>query len=85
MTQTLRDVEKNSIVRVLDVTPGHPISERLVELGFMAGESIEVIHEAPFSRDPIVVECAGTRIALRRSEAELIIVSPLDAQEGKKL
>lgn len=59
---------------VLDVSTGHPLSERLVELGFVAGEAIEIVHEAPLSRDPIVVVCAGTRIALRRDEADLILV-----------
>lgn len=84
MTRTLRDVQKNCVVGIVDVVSGHPLSERLVELGFMAGEKIQVIHEAPFSRDPIVVECGGTRIALRRAEAELVLVSLSEPGEGER-
>jgi ferrous iron transport protein A len=72
--KTLKYLGKNQVATVLDVSTGHPLSERLVELGFVAGEAIEIVHEAPLSRDPIVVVCAGTRIALRRDEADLILV-----------
>jgi len=74
MRKTLKELPRNTKARVVDVATGHAISVRLVELGFMAGEWVEVVHEAPLSRDPIVVECSGTRIALRRSEASLILV-----------
>ncbi len=74
MYKTLKYLGKNQVATVLDVSTGHPLSERLVELGFVAGEAIEIVHEAPLSRDPIVVVCAGTRIALRRDEADLILV-----------
>ncbi|MEN9528991.1 MAG: FeoA domain, partial [Pseudomonadota bacterium] len=50
--------------------------------GFVAGEAIEIVHEAPLSRDPIVVVCAGTRIALRRDEAELILIEEMPELKG---
>lgn len=82
MRKTLEELPRNKKARVVDVASGHAISMRLMELGFMAGEWVEVVHEAPLSRDPIVVECAGTRIALRRSEASLILVDDLPESSG---
>jgi len=82
VSKSLKFIEKNKIVSVLDVRTGHPLSERLVELGFVAGEAIEIVHEAPLSGDPIVVMCAGTRIALRRDEADLILIEEHKEAEG---
>ncbi|MEY4065432.1 MAG: hypothetical protein RIR26_1640 [Pseudomonadota bacterium] len=75
----LKDLKKNSAATILDVRSGHPLSERLLEMGLVAGERVEILHEAPLSRDPIVVFCCGTRLALRRNEAELVTVD-----EGEK-
>lgn len=74
MSKTLKDLVKYEKGIIRDVCAGHPLSERLLELGLMPGEPVELVHEAPVSRDPIVVHCAGTRLALRRSEAELVIL-----------
>ncbi len=82
LSKSLKYLDKNRVATVLDVSAGHPLSERLVELGFVAGEAIEIVHEAPLSRDPIVVVCAGTRIALRRDEAELILIEEMPELKG---
>lgn len=42
---------------------------RLMEFGFLEGAEIEVIHEAPFGRDPIAVRVRGALVALSRREA----------------
>lgn len=47
---------------------------RLLEMGLVEGSSVELVHEAPFGRDPIAVRARGTLIALRRAEANLIRV-----------
>ena len=73
--KTLKSARKGDVCRVVDVVSGHPLSERLLELGVQSGELVRIVHEAPFSGDPIVVDVCGTRLALRRSEAELIFVS----------
>lgn len=73
--KTLKLAKKGDVCRVVDVVSGHPLSDRLLELGVQSGELLAVVHEAPFSGDPIVVDVCGTRLALRRSEAELIFVS----------
>ncbi len=47
---------------------------RLLEMGFLEGESVQVVHESPFGGDPIAVRIRGSMIALRRSEANAIEV-----------
>jgi ferrous iron transport protein A len=48
---------------------------RLMQLGFLEGSEVELVEEAPFTRDPIVVKVRGTLIAIRRSEAQELELS----------
>jgi ferrous iron transport protein A len=50
------------------------LSARLLEMGLLEGASVEVVHEAPFGKDPIAVRIRGAVIALRRAEANWIEV-----------
>lgn len=50
------------------------IARRLGELGFVAGEPVEVVARGPFGADPILVQVGYTRFALRRSEAARVRV-----------
>lgn len=56
-----------------------PIARRLVELGFVAGEEIDVVAVAPISRDPIVARIGTARFALRRVEAQRIRIKSTGA------
>jgi len=50
------------------------IESRLLELGFVEGAEIKVLHEGPIGGDPIAVRINDTTIALRRREAMAILV-----------
>ncbi len=50
---------------------------RLQEFGIFAGSLIRITGCAP-SGCPIMLEAGGTRIGLRREQAALIKISPLD-------
>ena len=68
-------------IEVDDRTPGLPAKElesRLIELGFIEGAYVEVLHEGPFGHDPIAVRINNATIALRRREAMAGLVSCLD-------
>jgi ferrous iron transport protein A len=54
------------------------LESRLLELGFVEGADVEVLHEGPFGRDPIAVRINDTTIALRRREAMAILVVASD-------
>lgn len=50
------------------------VVERLMEFGFLPGENVVVLHQAPVSGDPIAVRVRGTTVALRRAEAAFVEV-----------
>ena len=52
----------------------HPLSQRLRDIGFVAGESVTVVARAPWGGDPVLVQVGGSRFALRRDEARMIVV-----------
>ena len=69
-------------IRAVQVrSAGHGLSaaeleRRLIELGFVEGARVEVLHQGLFGRDPIAVRVNETTVALRRREAAAILVEP---------
>ena len=55
------------------------LERRLLELGFIEGAQIEVLHEGLLGRDPIAVKVDDMRVALRRQEAASISIQRGDA------
>jgi Fe2+ transport system protein FeoA len=53
---------------------GSTVVRRLMELGFIAGERIEIIQEVRPGGDPIAVRIGTSIFALRRREAAAIMV-----------
>ena len=51
------------------------LESRLIELGFVEGAKVEVLHEGVIGRDPIAVRVENVTIAVRRREAMAIIVA----------
>lgn len=80
----LADVCRGDRGQVMAVSPemmtGVPESEReelerrLLEIGFVEGARIEVLHEGFIGRDPIAVRLDDMRVALRRREAQGVLV-----------
>lgn len=50
------------------------LEERLLRMGFAEDAAIEVRHEGLFGRDPMAVKVDGVILALRRREADTILV-----------
>lgn len=55
--------------------PGPELERRLIELGFIEGAEVELLHEGLFGRDPIAVRVSETTVALRRREARAVLVA----------
>jgi ferrous iron transport protein A len=53
----------------------HELETRLIELGFVEGARVEVLHEGVIGRDPIAVRVENVTIAVRRREAMAVIVA----------
>jgi ferrous iron transport protein A len=51
------------------------LESRLIELGFVEGAKVQVLHEGIVGRDPIAVRVENVTIAVRRREAMAIIVA----------
>jgi ferrous iron transport protein A len=64
--------------RVVSVSGQHPAARRLMEMGIVPGATISVVRAAPLG-DPLQVEISGSHLALRRTEARAISVTPLTA------
>ena len=82
MTKYLSDLKigESSIIfgfdtaRLEDQDFAVDLEDRLLEIGFEEGLSVEVLHQGPFGRDPIAVKVGTMTVALRRMEAEAIIL-----------
>jgi ferrous iron transport protein A len=55
--------------------PAEEQERRLIELGFVEGAAVELLHQGLFGGDPIAVRVADTTVALRRREAMAILVT----------
>ena len=64
-----------TVESVADVGPNDAIARRLRELGFVAGERVEVLAAGPVGAEPLLVQIGYTRFALRCSEAARVDVS----------
>lgn len=60
------------------------ISRRLMELGFVPGEPIEVVKEVWPGGDPMAVRIGASLFALRRREAASVLVSLSEAAADAK-
>lgn len=61
------------------------LARRLLELGFIPGTVVTMMHRAPLARDPISVTVRGMHIALRRAEAKLVRVNLISTHESERL
>lgn len=55
--------------------PAGELEQRLLELGFTEGATVEILHEGLLGGDPIAVRVDNATIAIRRREAMAILVS----------
>ena len=80
----LADVRRGDRGEVLAVSPVHmdgvtdaereELERRLLEIGFVEGAHVEVLHEGFIGRDPIAVRLDDMRVALRRREAQGVLI-----------
>lgn len=73
MEKLLSDVKPKQKVKILRITGKGVIKRKLLDMGVMPGEEIEVIRVAPLG-DPIEIRVKGYNLSLRKIEAEGIVV-----------
>lgn len=74
MATTLDQVLPGRTCQIASLKGAASLVQRLLELGMMEGEQVTVVSKAPLG-DPIEVECALTRLSLRKNEAAQILVN----------
>ena len=50
------------------------LERRLLEIGFVEGAHVAILHEGFIGRDPIAVRLDDMRVALRRREAQGVLI-----------
>jgi ferrous iron transport protein A len=75
--------ERGVVAAVRDTDPGmvsdverSTIGRRLLELGFVPGEPVEIVAAAWPGGDPLAVRVGASVFALRRREARAVLVEP---------
>ncbi|WP_251623880.1 ferrous iron transport protein B [Odoribacter lunatus] len=80
----LSDVPTGQDCVIVKVHGHGSFRNRIMEMGFVKGESVRVIKNAPL-RDPIEYEVMDSHVSLRRSEANLIEVMELAGEDAERV
>ena len=77
----LKTGERGVIVKV----QGHGgFRKRIIEMGFVKGKAVEVLHNAPL-QDPVLYKLMGYEVSLRRQEAEMIdVITEAEARQEQE-
>jgi ferrous iron transport protein A len=73
---TLDQLRPGQRGRVLSLQGDAALMQRLMELGVLEGEEVDVVGFAPLG-DPLEIRLGNARLSLRRAEAAGIEVHPL--------
>jgi ferrous iron transport protein A len=73
---------KGVVVQVGCGTEGADLERRLLEIGFVEGACVEILHTGPIGGDPLAVRIDDMRVALRRREADAVLIRPLQPGAG---
>lgn len=74
MPSTLATLPKNTLARIVEIRAAEEEKSRLLALGLMEGLELRVMHVGPFGGDPLAVEVEGHMLALRRADAQHILL-----------
>lgn len=75
---TLRQAQVNQRLRICSVDAQGELGRRIRDMGLMPGVEVTVVGKAPL-RDPVALRLKDFTLALRNSEADYIVVEPVEA------
>ena len=79
-SMTLADLAKGESRTVVSVRGEDAITRRLMEMGVIPGVAVRMVKSAPFG-DPLEIKVRGYSLALRRNEAESVVLEQVAANE----
>ena len=77
-SMSLADVKPGRRAVVTKISAGGALRQRLLDMGVLPETAID-IERVGLGGDPFWVRCQGARLALRRSEAQSILVRPVES------
>jgi Fe2+ transport system protein FeoA len=77
---TLAELAKGESRTVLAVHGKNVITRRLMEMGVIPGVAVRMVKSAPFG-DPLEISVRGYNLALRRTEAESVMLEKAASNE----
>ncbi len=77
----LDQLQIGQVGRITEIQGTDTLAQRLMEMGLLEGEDVEVVGIAPLG-DPIEVRLTGYRLSLRRREAARVRVTLISAPGG---
>jgi ferrous iron transport protein A len=72
--RTAANIKFGEKVIINDIDTSNPSHQRIIEIGFTPGQEIQLVNISAFD-DPMAFSVRGTLIAMRRKEADCIIVA----------
>lgn len=72
--RTAANIKFGEKVIINDINTSNPSHQRIIEIGFTPGQEIELVNISAFD-DPMAFSIRGSLIAMRRKEADCIIVA----------
>ncbi|MCD6385455.1 DtxR family transcriptional regulator [Candidatus Sumerlaeota bacterium] len=72
----LSELDDGQSAKIKKLTGDRSLRRRLMDMGFVAGETVKVIRRAPLG-DPIEISIKGYKISLRKVEAQAVVVSKI--------
>ena len=71
----LSELKRQQRARITGFTGRIALTQRLMAMGMLPGQDVEVVQVAPFG-DPVTIQTDSGRVSLRRSEASVLQVEP---------
>ncbi|MGP1561270.1 MAG: FeoA family protein [Helicobacteraceae bacterium] len=73
---SLSDLEVGKTGKILSIETLGAIAQKLIDMGFVIGEKVKVVRNAPL-KDPIEVQISSYLISIRREEASFIMLEEI--------
>lgn len=77
-TVIVKTIDESLLPHNVELESGE-LERRILEIGIIEGVELKILHFGLINRDPIALQIGnnGTTIAIRRNEAEIILVEPI--------
>lgn len=73
----LSHLPRGARARIDAIVADDMLTRKLLEMGFLEGMEVRVLHTGPIRRDPMAIEMNDRTIALRRKDASHIQVTEI--------